>query len=48
MRVTTSGIVFLIAGVSLCIAAYRFQLPALLPVGILLVFLTVFHSSSPS
>lgn len=42
MRVTTSGIVFLIAGVSLCIAAYRFQLPALLPVGILLVFLTVF------
>ena len=42
MRVTTSGIVFLIAGVNLCIAAYRFQLPALLPVGILLVFLTVF------
>lgn len=42
MRVTTSGIVFLIAGLSLCIAAYRFSLASLLPVGVLLIFLTVF------
>jgi uncharacterized protein (DUF58 family) len=39
MRLTTSGIVFLIAGVTLCIAAYRFALPGLLPAGILLIML---------
>lgn len=37
MRLTTSGFVFLVAGIALIIAAYRFSLPGLLPAGILLI-----------
>lgn len=41
MRPTTAGIVFVLAGLSLCIGAYRFSLPGLLPAGILLLALVV-------
>lgn len=41
MRLTPSGIVFVAAGVCLSIVAYRFRMTGLLPVGILLVFLTL-------
>lgn len=37
MRLTTSGIVFTIAGAALIIAAYRFGIPGFLPAGILLI-----------
>lgn len=37
MRLTTSGFVFLIAGIALIISAYRFSLPGMLPAGILLI-----------
>lgn len=41
MRPTASGIVFLLLGAALTIAAYRFSLPGLLPAGILLVGLVL-------
>jgi uncharacterized protein (DUF58 family) len=41
MRPTASGIVFLLLGAALAIAAYRFSLPGMLPAGILLVGLVV-------
>lgn len=41
MRPTASGIVFLLLGAALTIAAYRFSLPGMLPAGILLVGLVV-------
>lgn len=41
MRLTTAGIVFTLAGITLCVAAYRFSLPGLLPAGILLLGLVL-------
>lgn len=41
MRPTASGIVFLLLGAALAIAAYRFSLPGMLPAGILLIALVV-------
>lgn len=41
MRLTTSGILFLLVGAALIVAAYRFSLPGLLPAGILVVGLVV-------
>jgi len=41
MRLTTSGVVFLILGAALIVCAYRFGLPGLLPAGILLIGLVV-------
>ena len=41
MRLSTSGIIFVIAGVALIITAYRFALPGLLPAGILLLALVL-------
>jgi len=41
MRPTASGLIFLLLGAALGIAAYRFSLPGMLPAGILLVALVV-------
>ncbi|SMX75883.1 MULTISPECIES: DUF58 domain-containing protein [unclassified Brevibacterium] len=41
MRLSTSGIIFVLAGVALIITAYRFALPGLLPAGILLLALVI-------
>lgn len=41
MRLSTSGIIFILAGVALIITAYRFALPGLLPAGILLLALVL-------
>ncbi|WP_166972369.1 DUF58 domain-containing protein [Brevibacterium atlanticum] len=41
MRLSTSGIIFVLAGAALIIAAYRFALPGLLPAGLLLLGLVV-------
>lgn len=41
MRLSTSGIIFIIAGAALIVAAYRFALPGLLPAGILLLALVL-------
>ena len=41
MRPTASGLVFLLLGAALAVAAYRFALPGMLPVAILLVGLVV-------
>lgn len=41
MRLSTSGIIFVLAGAALIVAAYRFALPGLLPVGILLLALVL-------
>lgn len=41
MRLSTSGIIFVLAGVALIITAYRFALPGLLPAGILLLALVL-------
>lgn len=41
MRLTTSGIVFILGGLTLCVAAYRFSLPGLLPAGLLLLGLVL-------
>ncbi|MFC9444205.1 MULTISPECIES: DUF58 domain-containing protein [Brevibacterium] len=37
MRLSTSGIIFIIAGAALIVGAYRFALPGLLPAGLLLI-----------
>ncbi|MGO1262843.1 DUF58 domain-containing protein [Brevibacterium sp. BDJS002] len=41
MRLSTSGIIFVLAGVALIVTAYRFALPGLLPAGILLLALVI-------
>ncbi len=41
MRPTASGLIFLLLGAALGIAAYRFSLPGMLPAGLLLVALVV-------
>ena len=41
MRLSTSGIIFVLAGAALIITAYRFALPGLLPAGLLLLGLVV-------
>lgn len=41
MRLSTSGIIFVLAGVALIITSYRFALPGLLPAGILLLALVL-------
>jgi uncharacterized protein (DUF58 family) len=41
MRLSTSGIIFVLAGAALIIAAYRFALPGLLPAGLLLLGLVL-------
>lgn len=41
MRLSTSGIIFIITGAALIVAAYRFGLPGLLPAGILLLGLVI-------
>lgn len=41
MRPTASGIVFLLLGAALAVAAYRFSLPGMLPAGILLIALVI-------
>src|SRR5690625_7746496 len=41
MRLSTSGIIFVLAGAALIIGAYRFALPGLLPAGLLLLALVL-------
>ncbi|UZD61035.1 DUF58 domain-containing protein [Brevibacterium sp. JSBI002] len=41
MRLSTSGIIFVLAGAALIITAYRFALPGLLPAGLLLLGLVL-------
>ncbi|WP_349828428.1 DUF58 domain-containing protein [Brevibacterium litoralis] len=41
MRLNSPGVVFLLVGATLCVAAYRFSLPGLLPAGIMLGVLVV-------
>lgn len=41
MRLSTSGIIFVLAGAALIIGAYRFALPGLLPAGLLLLGLVL-------
>ncbi|WP_309133026.1 DUF58 domain-containing protein [Brevibacterium sp.] len=41
MRLSTSGIIFVITGAALIVAAYRFALPGLLPAGVLLLALVL-------
>ncbi|MGO2037526.1 MAG: DUF58 domain-containing protein [Brevibacterium sp.] len=41
MRLSTSGIIFVLAGAALIVTAYRFALPGLLPAGLLLLALVL-------
>lgn len=45
MRLSTSGIIFVLAGAALIVTAYRFALPGLLPVGILLFALVLLSAA---
>ena len=45
MRLSTSGIIFSLAGAALIVAAYRFALPGLLPAGILLLALVLLSAA---
>ncbi|RAC07600.1 DUF58 domain-containing protein, partial [Burkholderia multivorans] len=45
MRLSTSGIIFIIAGAALIVGAYRFALPGLLPAGLLLLALVLLSAA---
>lgn len=45
MRLSTSGIIFVLAGAALIVTAYRFALPGLLPVGILMLALVLLSAA---
>lgn len=45
MRLSTSGIIFVLAGAALIVGAYRFALPGLLPAGLLLIALVLLSAA---